>query len=40
LDRLADAIGRAGDRSASTISKALASSETDDDVTIITLQRL
>jgi serine phosphatase RsbU (regulator of sigma subunit) len=40
MARLAGALGRAGDLSASGISKALASSETDDDVTVITLQRL
>lgn len=39
MDRLAATLGRAGDLSASGISKSLASSETDDDVTVITLQR-
>lgn len=39
MARLADALGRTGDLSASGITKALASSETDDDVTVITLQR-
>lgn len=40
LDRLAGALGRLGERSASKITKALASPETDDDVTVITLRRL
>ena len=39
LTRLAGVLGRPGELSASGISKALASSETDDDVTVITLQR-
>ncbi|WP_412485727.1 SpoIIE family protein phosphatase [Mycolicibacterium frederiksbergense] len=40
MARLAGVLGQAGDLSASGISNALASSETDDDVTVITLQRL
>ena len=39
LTSLAGVLGRPGELSASGISKALASSETDDDVTVITLQR-
>jgi hypothetical protein len=39
MARLAAALGQTGELSASGISKALASSETDDDVTVITLQR-
>ena len=40
LERLAETLGHAGDASASWISTAMASSETDDDVTIVTLRRL
>jgi chemotaxis family two-component system sensor kinase Cph1 len=39
LDRLAETLGHAGDVSASWISTAMASSDTDDDVTIVTLRR-
>lgn len=40
MDRLAGALARLGETSASKISAALASTETDDDVTVITLRRL
>ncbi|MET0698445.1 MAG: SpoIIE family protein phosphatase [Mycobacterium sp.] len=39
LERLAATLGRAGDVSASWISTAMASGDTDDDVTIVTLRR-
>ena len=39
LDRLAETLSRAGDVSASWISTAMASGNTDDDVTIISLRR-
>ena len=40
LERLGETLGHAGDASASWISTAMASSDTDDDVTIVTLRRL
>ncbi|CAN5681824.1 hypothetical protein BH09ACT8_BH09ACT8_52140 [soil metagenome] len=40
LDRLAETLLRVGDSPASWISTAMASSDTDDDVTIVTLRRL
>lgn len=39
MDRLAETLGRAGDAAASWISTAMASGDTDDDVTILTLRR-
>jgi chemotaxis family two-component system sensor kinase Cph1 len=39
LNRLADTLARAGDAPASWISRAMASANTDDDVTILTLRR-
>jgi two-component system, chemotaxis family, sensor kinase Cph1 len=39
IDRLAEVLGRAGDAPASRIWEAMASGNTDDDVTIITLRR-
>ena len=40
LERLGETLSHAGDASASWISTAMASSDTDDDVTIVTLRRL
>jgi chemotaxis family two-component system sensor kinase Cph1 len=39
IDRLAEVLGRAGDAAASSIWQAMASGNTDDDVTILTLRR-
>jgi two-component system, chemotaxis family, sensor kinase Cph1 len=40
LGRLADILGHAGDPTATRISTAMASSDSDDDITIVTLRRL